>query len=173
VARYEGEHKVRGFSRLDQFLCLAFAQLTYRESLRDIETCLRAMHSRLYHMGIRDRVALSTLADANEDGDRAHGILLLWGSALRMRAQTAHATVRADTETDVTTRAISRSHGTTAAAVCHVRDCWVLDHQYTLLHGDPVKIQGGPARYGSLLHDIAKDRTSEAILMPSKTSQIW
>jgi hypothetical protein len=69
VARYQGEHKVRGFSCLDQFLCLAFAQLTYRESLRDIETCLRAMQPKLYHLGIRGRVARSTLADANETRD--------------------------------------------------------------------------------------------------------
>ena len=69
VARYQGEYKVRAFSCLDQFLCLAFAQLTYRESLRDIETCLRAMQPRLYHMGIRGRVARSTLADANETRD--------------------------------------------------------------------------------------------------------
>ncbi len=69
VARYQGEYKVRGFSCLDQFLCLAFAQLTYRESLRDIETCLRAMQPKLYHMGIRGRVARSTLADANEHRD--------------------------------------------------------------------------------------------------------
>ena len=60
---------MRGFSCLDQFLCLAFAQLTYRESLRDIETCLRAMQPKLYHMGIRARVARSTLADANETRD--------------------------------------------------------------------------------------------------------
>ena len=69
VARYQGEYKVRGFSCLDQFLCLAFAQLTYRESLRDIETCLRAMQPKLYHMGIRGHVARSTLADANETRD--------------------------------------------------------------------------------------------------------
>jgi transposase len=69
VARFQGEYKVRGFSCLDQFLCLAFAQLTYRESLRDIETCLRAMQPKLYHMGIRGRVARSTLADANETRD--------------------------------------------------------------------------------------------------------
>ena len=69
VARYQGDYKVRGFSCLDQFLCLAFAQLTYRESLRDIETCLRAMQPKLYHMGIRGRVARSTLADANEARD--------------------------------------------------------------------------------------------------------
>ena len=69
VARHQGEYKVRNFSCLDQFLCLAFAQLTFRESLRDIETCLRAMRPRLYHMGIRGRVARSTLADANEARD--------------------------------------------------------------------------------------------------------
>jgi len=69
VARYQGDYKVRGFSCLDQFLCLAFARLTYRESLRDIETCLRALQPKLYHMGIRGRVARSTLADANESRD--------------------------------------------------------------------------------------------------------
>lgn len=66
VNRYKGDHRVRHFSSLDQFYCMAFAQLTYRESLRDIETCLRAMQSKLYHMGIRGKVSRSTLADANE-----------------------------------------------------------------------------------------------------------
>lgn len=66
VRRYGGEYKVRLFSCSDQFLCMAFAQLTGRESLRDIETCLRAMQPRLYHMGIRGHVARSTLAEANE-----------------------------------------------------------------------------------------------------------
>jgi hypothetical protein len=69
VARYGGEHNVRTFTSLDQFLCLAFAQLTYRESLRDIETCLRAMRPKLYHMGIRGKISRSTLADANESRD--------------------------------------------------------------------------------------------------------
>lgn len=69
VRRYRGNHKVWSFSCLDQFLCMCFAQLTYRESLRDIETCLRAMQEKLYHMGIRGRVARSTLADANERRD--------------------------------------------------------------------------------------------------------
>jgi len=69
VARYKGEHKVQKFDCLDQFLCMAFAQLTYRESLRDIEVCLRGNRSKLYHMGIRSRVARSTLADANETRD--------------------------------------------------------------------------------------------------------
>jgi len=66
VDRYQGNRYVKGFSCWDQFLCLAFAQLTGRSGLRDIETCLRAQPSKLYHMGFRGRVSRSTLADANE-----------------------------------------------------------------------------------------------------------
>lgn len=69
VDRYQGNRKVSTFSCWDQFLSMAFAQLTYRESLRDIETCLRALGRRLYHLGIRGRVSRSTLADANETRD--------------------------------------------------------------------------------------------------------
>lgn len=69
VKRYRGHYKVQHFSCLDQFLCIAFAQLTHRTSLRDIEATLRAMRPKLYHMGIRGRVARSTLADANEHRD--------------------------------------------------------------------------------------------------------
>jgi hypothetical protein len=69
VDRYAGEHKVQRFSCLDQLLCMAFAQLSYRESLRDVEVCLRAMRPKLYHMGIRSHIAKSTLADANENRD--------------------------------------------------------------------------------------------------------
>ena len=69
VRRYQGNYRVRKFSCLDQFLCMVFAQLTYRESLRDTETCLRAVQSKLYHVGIRGRVSRSTLADANESRD--------------------------------------------------------------------------------------------------------
>jgi hypothetical protein len=69
VERYKGGHKVQSFSCLDQFLCLAFAQLTYRESLRDIEACLGAIGPKLYHMGFRGRIARTTLADANENRD--------------------------------------------------------------------------------------------------------
>jgi len=65
VNRYHGERKVKSFSCLDQFLCLAFAQLTYRESLRDIEACLRAIGPKLYHMGFRGTVSRNTLANAN------------------------------------------------------------------------------------------------------------
>ena len=69
VERYRGNYKVQSFSCLDQFLCMAFAQLTHRESLRGIEVCLRAQQSKLYHMGIRGKVSRSTLADANENRD--------------------------------------------------------------------------------------------------------
>lgn len=69
VNRYRGNYKVKKFTCLDQFLCMAFAQLTYRESLRDIETCLRSMQSKLYHMGIRGKISRSTLADANDNRD--------------------------------------------------------------------------------------------------------
>jgi len=69
VTRYAGEHKVKSFSCLDQYLCMAFAQLTYRESLRDIEACLRAQASKLYHMGLRGSVARNTLANANATRD--------------------------------------------------------------------------------------------------------
>src|SRR5450756_1353064 len=65
VARYGGERKIKRFSCLDQYLCLAFAQLTWRESLRDIEACLRAQSSRLYHLGFRSVIARNTLANAN------------------------------------------------------------------------------------------------------------
>jgi hypothetical protein len=69
VRRYRGQRYVKRFSCLDQFLCMAFAQLTGRESLRDIELCLRAHQAKLYHLGIRGHVARSTLADANEKRD--------------------------------------------------------------------------------------------------------
>ncbi len=69
VARYRGHYKVKSFSCLDQYLCMAFAQLTYRESLRDIEACLRAQQAKLYHMGIRGAVSRNTLANANEKRD--------------------------------------------------------------------------------------------------------
>src|SRR5438046_1839750 len=69
VERYRGDYKVQSFFCRDQFLCLAFAQLTYRESLRDIEACLRAQQSKLYHMGIRGQVSRNTLAHANEQRD--------------------------------------------------------------------------------------------------------
>jgi len=69
VARYAGDYRARTFSCWDQFLCMAFAQLTYRESLRDIVACLRSLRGRLYHMGIRGKVSRSTLGDANEKRD--------------------------------------------------------------------------------------------------------
>jgi transposase len=67
VRRYHGNYRLRKFSCFDQFLCMAFAQLAFKESLRDIETCLRAMKPKLYHAGFRGHIARSTLADANEN----------------------------------------------------------------------------------------------------------
>jgi IS4 transposase len=69
IQRYHGNHHVKRFSCQDQYRCMAFAQLTYRESLRDIEACLRAQSGKLYHMGLRSTVSRSTLADANEQHD--------------------------------------------------------------------------------------------------------
>jgi hypothetical protein len=69
VQRYRGNHKVKEFTCHDQLLCMAFAQLTYRESLRDIEACLRAQENKLFHMGIRSQVARNTLANANKTRD--------------------------------------------------------------------------------------------------------
>jgi Domain of unknown function (DUF4372) len=69
VARYGGHHKIKRFTCLDQYLSMAFAQLTFRESLRDIEACLRAQSSKLYHLGFRSTVARNTLANANATRD--------------------------------------------------------------------------------------------------------
>ena len=69
IKKYNGNHRVRNFPCYDQFLCLAFAQLTYRESLRDIETCLNSHHEKLYHIGFRGQISKSTLADADEKRD--------------------------------------------------------------------------------------------------------
>jgi hypothetical protein len=87
VRRYGGDRRPRGFSCRDQFLCLAFAQLTFRESLRDIETCLRAVGPKLYHLGLRGAIARSTLADANRTHDwRIYAdfaqVLIGWARAL-------------------------------------------------------------------------------------------
>ena len=79
--RYQGNRYIKSFSCLDQFLCMAFAQLTFRESLRDVEVCLRAQNKKTYHMGIRGTISKSTLADANESrswqiySDFAHALI--------------------------------------------------------------------------------------------------
>ena len=69
VQRYSGNYKVQSFSCWNQFLCMAFAQLTYRESLRDIESCLNSMQKKLYHMGFRGKISRSTIAYTNETRD--------------------------------------------------------------------------------------------------------
>jgi len=89
VRRYGGDRRPRGFSCRDQFLCLAFAQLTFRESLRDIETCLRSFQPKLYHAGFRGRISRSTLADANRVHDWR--IFADLAQALIARARTLYA----------------------------------------------------------------------------------
>jgi len=87
VDRYQGNYKIKSFSCWDQFLCMAFAQLTYRESLRDIQACLRASQQKLYHMGFRGTVSRNTLAHANQVrdwriyADFAH-VLIKWAQSL-------------------------------------------------------------------------------------------
>ena len=88
VARYGGDHSVKSFTCKDQYRAMAFAQLTYRESLRDIEICLSAQASKLYHMDLREPVRRSTLADANETRDWRIYADLPAGRGQRLRLQT-------------------------------------------------------------------------------------
>jgi len=104
VKRYKGNYKVSRFACWDQFLCMAFAQLTYRESLRDIEACLRSRPNLLYHLGIRGHVARSTLADANEQRDwRIYADLAQW---LVVRARRLYAQEDLGLELDETLYAL-------------------------------------------------------------------
>lgn len=100
VQRYRGNHRIRSFSCWDQFLCMMFAQLTGRESLRDIETCLRALPSKRYHAGIRGTVARSTLADANES--RSWKIYADFAQVLITRARVLYAREGFDAQLDQT-----------------------------------------------------------------------
>jgi hypothetical protein len=104
VSRYGGDRRPRGFSCRDQFLCMAFAQLTYRESLRDIETCLRALEPKLYHIGFRGRVSRSTLADANRTHDWR--IFADFAETLIKRARKLYANEALDTELEETVYAL-------------------------------------------------------------------
>jgi hypothetical protein len=104
VERYGGHRRPRGFSCRDQFLCMAFAQLTYRESLRDIETCLRALEPKLYHAGFRGRVSRSTLADANRTHDWR--IFADFAQHLIARARKLYADETLSTELDETVYAL-------------------------------------------------------------------
>ncbi len=104
VNKYYGDYKVHDFSCWDQFLCMAFAQLTYRESLRDIEACLRSCPNLLYHLGIRGTVARSTLADANENRDwRIYSDLGQW---LIKRARKLYSQDRLEIDLDDTLYAL-------------------------------------------------------------------
>jgi len=104
VDRYDGDRKIRSFTCRDQFLCMAFAQLTYRESLRDIEACLHAQRQKLYHMGIRGNVAKSTLANANENRDwRIYADL---AQILIARARQLYSSEELDVDLDATLYAL-------------------------------------------------------------------
>ena len=104
VRRYRGDRRPRGFSCRDQFLCLAFAQLTFRESLRDVETCLRAVPSKLYHAGFRGSISRSTLADANRVHDWR--IYADFAQVLIGRARTLYANEPLSTMLDETVYAL-------------------------------------------------------------------
>jgi hypothetical protein len=107
VHRYDGERRLREFSCWDQFACMAFGQLTFRESLRDLEVCLRSRPEHLYHMGIRGRVSRSTLAEANERRDwRIYADL---AAVLIRRARQLYAQDRFAVELDATAYALDAS----------------------------------------------------------------
>ena len=107
VRRYDGERRLREFSCWDQFACMAFGQLTFRESLRDLEICLRSRPEQLYHMGIRGRVSRSTLAEANERRDwRIYADL---AAVLIRRARHLYAQDRFAVELDATAYALDAS----------------------------------------------------------------
>jgi transposase len=104
VGRYAGDRHVRSFPCRDQLLCMLFAQLTYRESLRDIESCLRGLHPKLFHVGIRSPVSRSTLADANETRDwRIYADI---AQILIQRAQTLYADEDLGMDLDATVYAL-------------------------------------------------------------------
>jgi hypothetical protein len=98
VRRYRGDFRARGFTCRDQFLCMAFAQLTFRESLRDIETCLRSVQPKLYHAGFRGRISRSTLGDANRSRDWR--IYFDFAQVLIARARSLYADERFGAELD-------------------------------------------------------------------------
>jgi len=104
VRRYRGDYRSRGFSCRDQFLCMAFAQLTFRESLRDIETCLRSVQSKLYHAGFRGRISRSTLGDANRRRDWR--IYFDFAQVLIARARSLYADESFGVDLDNTTYAL-------------------------------------------------------------------
>lgn len=104
VRRYRGDLRVRGFTCRDQFLCMAFAQLTFRESLRDIETCLRSVQPKLYHAGFRGRISRSTLGDANRLRDWR--IYFDFAQVLIARARSLYADERFGVDLEQTTYAL-------------------------------------------------------------------
>ena len=124
VTRYRGNYKVQKFTCHEQFRCMAFAQLTYRHSLRDVEVCMRAMGSRLYRMGIRSRISKSTLADANENRDCR--IYQDFAQLMMARAKTMYADEEFGIELDATLYALD----STIIDLCLTSFPWSRLNQY-------------------------------------------
>jgi hypothetical protein len=123
VAKYRGDFNVRSFRCLDQFLCMAFAQLTFRESLRDIEACLTAQPAKLYHLGLRGNVSRSALADANEWRDWR--IYFDFAHALIRIARPLYAAEPLGVELDETVYALSDTSVYGYTVTCDMLRPWV------------------------------------------------
>jgi hypothetical protein len=154
VRRYGGNRKVIHFSCWDQFLCMAFAQLTYRKGLRDIEACLRALGTKLYHLGIRGRVSRSTLADANEMRDWR--IYADFAHVLIRRAQILYAHEPFGVELDETVYAL---------------DCTTIDLCLSLFPWARYRKQNAAVKVHTLL-DLRGSIPSFVAIYPAKIHEI-
>lgn len=159
VDRYNGNRRTRSFSCWNQFLCMAFAQLTYRESLRDIEACLRALPQKLYHSGLRGRISRSTLADANEKRDcRIYADLAQW---LMKEARELYARDPFVLNLDRSVYAFD----STTIELCLSLFPWAAFHQWTAgvkLH-TLLDLRGNIPRFACITHSRVHDST----VMPS------
>jgi hypothetical protein len=155
VERYDGDRRTRSFSCWDQFLCMAFAQLTYRESLRAIEACLRALPEKLYHSGLRGSISRSTLADANEKRDsRIYGDLAQW---LMNEARTLYA----DDAFALNLERGVYAFDSTTIELCLSLFPWAEFHQWTAgvkLH-TLLDLRGNIPRFARITHSRVHDST--------------
>ena len=154
VDHYKGNYKLQRFSCWDQFLCMAFAQLTYRESLRDIEACLRSAGTKLYHMGIRNRVARNTLANANQVRD--------W----RIYADFAHALIATARELY-----IGDSFGLDLQQTAYAMDSTMIDLCLSLFPWAKYRKRDGAVKLHTLL-DLRGNIPSVVIVTPGKVHDV-
>jgi hypothetical protein len=154
VDRYKGNYKLQRFSCWDQFLCMAFAQLTYRESLRDIEACLRSAGTKLYHMGIRNRVARNTLANANQVRD--------W----RIYADFAHSLIATARELY-----IGDSFGLDLQQTAYAMDSTMIDLCLSLFPWAKYRKRDGAVKLHTLL-DLRGNIPSVVIVTPGKVHDV-